>query len=176
MHNSQIAALVIWWCEGTKVRRDFRWKYALNYSVEVINTNPKIVKIFTDYLINELSVDRSKLKGQIQIHIGDNQEEIEQFWTTYLGIAHIQLNKTIIRANGHRKRNNFGTFKIRLYDKRIYQILQMQLDSLVANFEIKDITNLRSVAQLVERPLWERKVPSSNLGTPTKKKPTNSVG
>lgn len=136
MKNRQISALIIWWCEGTKVRRDFRWKNALNYSVEVINSNPKIVKIFTDYLVQELHIDRSRLKGQIQIHEGDSQTMIEAFWTEYLGISKSQLNKTIIRGEGHRKRNNYGTFKIRLYDKKVYEILQEQLDSLLSSIGV----------------------------------------
>lgn len=121
-------ALVIWWCEGTKVRRDKRWKNAYSYAVEVINSNAEIVKIFADFLREDLNADVSKFRGQIQIHEGDNQDEIEDYWSREIKIPKTQFDKTIIRKRGNKPGKNKGTFKLRVYNKPLYLQLQKMLD------------------------------------------------
>jgi hypothetical protein len=134
--QKEVAALIIWWCEGTKLRKDKRWKNASIYSIEVINSDPRIIKIFADFLVKSLLIPISRFKGQIQIHEGDDQEATEDFWLNYLSLSRNQLNKTIIRKRGTRKRNNHGTFKLRLYDKSLYESLQKRLDSLIEGTKI----------------------------------------
>ncbi len=131
----KIIALILWWCEGTKPRRDKRWKNAYLYPIEITNSNPKIIKLFTDFLIEDLNVPKYKLKGQIQIHEGDNQEKIENFWSIYLSLPKQQFNKTIVRPKGNRFRNNNGTFKLRTYDKKLYIKLQTLLENELKIFD-----------------------------------------
>ena len=137
----QVIALIIWWCEGTKLRRDYRWKNAYLYSIEVINCDPKIIKIFKDFLVEDLNVPLEKLHGQIQIHEGDNQKERENYWEKEIGIPQEQFNKTIIRKKGNKIGKNKGTFKLRVYNKKLYQQLKGLLDKEL------EILN-RGVAQL----------------------------
>lgn len=127
-------ALTIWWCEGSKKRRDKRWKNAYLYPIEVINSDPRILDIFLEYLRNVIGIDEKKLRGQIQIHEGDNKLKIETFWSQKLGIPRGQFNKTIIRAKGRqiKKPNKYGTFKIRYYDKRIFLRLEEYLGKCIA--------------------------------------------
>lgn len=120
-------ALMLWWCEGTKRRRDKRWKNAYLYPIEITNTNPRIIKIFTDFLREDLKVPNGKLKGQIQIHEGDNQEKVEKYWSKILDIPRSQFNKTIVRPKGNRPRDNNGTFKLRTYDKALFKKLEILL-------------------------------------------------
>ncbi|TVM02898.1 MAG: hypothetical protein CV087_07980 [Candidatus Brocadia sp. WS118] len=123
----ELIALILWWCEGTKPRRDMRWKNAYLYPIEIINSDPRIIRIFLDYLRDEVKVPFNKLRGQIQIHEGDNREEIEDFWSEVLKIPKVQFNKTIIRPKGNRFRNNHGTFKLRFYDRKTHELLQQRL-------------------------------------------------
>lgn len=141
MPSSAHVALMIWWCEGTKPRRDFRWKNAMLCPIEVINSDPRIIKIFVDYLRNDFHIDPARLKGQIQIHEGDNVEEIESFWEKYTGIPRVQFNKTIIRKKGNRKRNNYGTFKVRFYDKKVYYQLEQALMSILDTYELGNVVS-----------------------------------
>lgn len=134
MNKRKLAALMIWWCEGTKPRRDFRWKNAYLYPIEVINTDYKIIKLFSDFLVKDLKVPIKKLHGQIQIHDGDNQLTIEKYWSNVLNIPTNQLNKTIVRKKGNKPGKNFGTFKLRIYDKILYSKLRQMLDK-----EIREI-------------------------------------
>jgi hypothetical protein len=50
----ELIAITLWWAEGTKSRRDTRWKNAVSYPIEVTNTNPAIIKIFIDFLREDL--------------------------------------------------------------------------------------------------------------------------
>lgn len=128
MRNRKIKALIIWWCEGTKARRDYRWKNAYLYPIEVINTNPKIIKIFLDFLVEDINVPIQKIKGQLQIHEGDHKSSLEKYWSDFLALPLNQFNKTIIRKKGNKPGKNRGTFKLRVYNKKLFDKLQKMLD------------------------------------------------
>jgi hypothetical protein len=130
----QTIALIIWLCEGTKPRQSKIWKNTYYMPVEVINCDSKIIKIFADFLRIQMKVPNYRLRGQIQIHEGDNKEEIENFWEKETGIPKSQFNKTIIRPKGNKPNKNKGTFKLRLYDKPLYEklldLLKLELQSI----------------------------------------------
>jgi hypothetical protein len=138
----QTTALIIWWCEGTKPRKDRRWKNAICSPIEVTNSNPKIIKIFIDFLRFDLGVNLKDLHGQLQIHEGDDKEEIETFWETVTGIAKSQFNKTIIRKIGNKPGKNKGTFKVRIYNISLFKRLSLLLEE-----ELEKIEN-RGIAQM----------------------------
>lgn len=112
--------LTIWWTEGTKARIDKRWKNTFNYSVEVTNTDQEIIKMFLKYLRERLGVRNEKIKLQLQIHEGDNQENLERFWETETGIPRSQFNKTIVRPVGNKIGKSKGTCKVRIHDKKLH--------------------------------------------------------
>ncbi len=132
MDINDAIALTIWWCEGAKLRKDKRWKNSFIYQVEVTNTDSRIIKIFLSYLREKHSVSLSRIKGQLQIHKGDNQKELEDYWSRELGLPLEQFNKTIIRLKGNKPNKTKGTFKLRLYDKNIFNLLQNDLDLLLS--------------------------------------------
>ena len=131
----RLASLIIWWCEGTKKRKDKRWKNSYNSPIEVTNTNPKIIKIFIDFLRDDLLIPNENLRGQIQIHNGDDQAKIEAFWSKISGISITQFNKTIIRERGNKIGKNHGTFKVRMYDKMIYKKIEELLQEELRQFK-----------------------------------------
>lgn len=133
MNNAEVMALIIWWCEGAKLRKDKRWKNSYLYQIEVTNTDSRILKIFLNYLVKKYLVDISRIKGQLQIHKGDDQKNLEAYWSEALGIPLTQFNKTIIREAGNKPNKTKGTFKVRLYDKNIFNLLQSELDKLLDN-------------------------------------------
>lgn len=133
MKLRKLIALIIWWCEGTKPRKDKRWKNSILTPIEITNSDPKIIKIFLDFLIKDLNYPIRKIKGQLQIHEGDNKEAYEVFWANITGIPLNQFNKTIIRNKGNKPNKNKGTFKIRLYDKILYTKLKLMLDDYLKN-------------------------------------------
>lgn len=128
MKNQELIALIIWWCEGTKPRRDFRWKNSILTPIEITNGNPKILKFFLDYLHTTYNISIKKIKGQLQIHEDDDKCLYETYWSNATGIPITQFNKTIIRKKGNKPNKNKGTFKLRLYDKILYSKLKIKLD------------------------------------------------
>lgn len=137
--NRQLAALLIWWCEGTKPRKDKRWKNSIIYAIELTNTDPRIIKIFLTFIVDDLGVDIKKIKGQIQLHEGDNVSNFEKFWSTYLNLPACQFNRTIVRKKGTRLRDNHGTFKLRVYGKELFYKLQGLLDQEMVKLSVNGV-------------------------------------
>ena len=116
----QIIGVTIWWIEGSKSRKDKRWKNAVSYPVEVTNTNPEMIQLFLDFLRNDIGVQEERLKIQIQIHEDNDKEECEQFWSQITKIPRHRFNQTIVRPIGKKKGKTKGTCKIRYIDKDTY--------------------------------------------------------
>ena len=121
----------LWWAEGSKSRRDPRWKNAMTYPIEITNTDGKIITVFLDFLRKDIGVNEHQLKLQIQIHEGDNKKELENYWSNLTGIPKERFNKTIVRPVGNKVGKSKGTCKIRFSDKATYNKLQTCLDKVL---------------------------------------------
>ena len=130
MNTPEIVGLTLWWAEGTKVRPDKRWKGKFNYSVEITNTDPEIIVTFLNYLREKLGVQNYRIKIQLQIHEGDNQVELEDYWGSVTSVPKLQFNKTIIRPVGNKVGKSKGTCKIRVHDKKLFLTLTERLEIL----------------------------------------------
>ena len=117
----RIIGLVIWWTEGTKA-----------YNVDVTNTNPKIIMAFLDFLRYDVGVNEKRLRIQLQIHEGDNQDAIESFWSTITTIPRNQFTKTIIRPRGNKVGKSRGTCKVRYSDKLTYEKIEEKFKEVVS--------------------------------------------
>ncbi|KKT82196.1 MAG: hypothetical protein A3B99_03595 [Candidatus Yanofskybacteria bacterium RIFCSPHIGHO2_02_FULL_44_12b] len=127
----QIIGLIIWWTEGTKAYKRKEYKNTWVYNIDVTNTNPEIIKLFLNFLRNDIGLDESRLRLQLQIHEGDNQEEIEKFWSKLTKISRNRFTKTIIRPAGNKTGKSRGTCKIRYSDKKKYLVLDSLLKDLL---------------------------------------------
>jgi hypothetical protein len=132
----KVIGLILWWTEGTRSRRDKRWKRAVSYPVEITNTDPRIIRLFLEFLRKDIGVIEKKLKVQIQIHEGDNQKKLENFWSRIAKIPKSRFNKTIIRPQGKKIGKSIGTCKIRYTDKKTYLKLKNQLEDILRVFKI----------------------------------------
>jgi hypothetical protein len=119
-----IIGSTIWWTEGTKAYRDKRWGNTWKRNVDVTNTNPQIIQKFLEFLRNDIGIDEERLKLQLQIHQGDNQEEFETFWSEVTEIPKSRFTKTIIRPQGNKVGKSKGTCKIRYSDKVAYEKIE----------------------------------------------------
>ncbi|MEK7602617.1 MAG: hypothetical protein AAB459_00020 [Patescibacteria group bacterium] len=128
--RQDVIVLALWWGEGSKSRRDARWKNAVTYPVEITNTNPLIIKAFKELIERKFYEKSHKLKIQLQIHEGDNQEELEKFWSEYLGISANKFQRTIVRPVGRKVGKSNGTCKVRMVDKETYLSLESMLDKI----------------------------------------------
>ena len=122
--SKDLIALTIWWCEGTKIRKDRRGKSTYYYSIEVTNSDPRMIKLFVDFLVTRIGIPKQLLKGQLHIHIGNDIEYFERYWSREIGIPLTQFNKTMVKKKGQREKRNKGTFKLRAYGKKYFLKLQ----------------------------------------------------
>lgn len=127
----EVVAIILWWAEGTKSRRDKRWKNAVTYPIELTNTDPEIIKIFLQFLRNDLGVNQNKIRLQLQIHQGDDQNYLESYWAKLTKIPKRHFNKTIIRPVGNKIGKSQGTCKVRFADKALYQKLESILEKVL---------------------------------------------
>lgn len=119
-----IIGCAIWWTEGTKAYRDKRSVNRWIKNVDVTNTNPQIIQKFLEFLRNDIGIDEKRLKLQLQIHEGDNQENFEAFWSEITGISRDRFTKTIIRPQGNKVGKSKGTCKVRYSDTAAYEKIE----------------------------------------------------
>lgn len=124
-----IAGAMIYACEGTKARRDYRYENRYIYSIELTNSKPEIIRLFSKFLIEVLKVDKNRLRGQLFIYPNHDKEELIQFWSEISGIPKGQFQKPIIlvQKNSKYKPNPLGTFKIRYSHKEDFFKLQKMI-------------------------------------------------
>lgn len=127
LSKRELIGITLWWAEGTKSRRDKRWKSAVSYPIEITNTNPAIIKIFLDFLRYDIRVSEQRIRLQLQIHEGDDQSRLEEYWSKITDIDVSNFNKTIVRPAGNKRGKSIGTCKVRFSDKTIYQLLYEML-------------------------------------------------
>ena len=126
----QIAGALLYVCEGTKIRKDSRYKNTYIYAIEFTNSDPQIVSLFLRFLRQELKVDASRIKGQLFIYPDLNKKEVMGVWSSRTGIPVAQFQKVImLKAKISRfKPNPLGTFKVRYSSKEKFLKLQAIID------------------------------------------------
>ena len=131
----QIIGVILWWTEGTKSRKDKRWTNTWNYTVDLTNTNPDIIKLFLEFLRKDIGIHEPRLKLQLQIHEGDNQEDLEAYWARVTQIPTDRFTKTIVRPRGNKIGKSTGTCKIRYCDKETYMKIHFLLKKILESYD-----------------------------------------
>ena len=133
----QIAGVMLYACEGTKARRDYRGENRYNYSIELTNSDPKIISTFTRFSKEVLKVDWDRVRGQLFIYPDLDEKELIEFWSKISEIPITQFQKTIIlKAKiGKFKANPLGTLKFRYSCKKDFVRLQEMIDKTWADMK-----------------------------------------
>ncbi len=123
-----IAGVMLYCCEGTKLRRDKRRKNNIyHWVIEFTNSNSNLVKLFLGFLRKIIKIDETRLKGQLFIYEDLSKKMLEDRWSKITGISLDNFNKTIVlrSKNFKYKPNPEGTFKIRYHSKEAFQKLNI---------------------------------------------------
>ncbi|MDO8524694.1 MAG: hypothetical protein Q7R99_03625 [bacterium] len=122
----KIIGAMLYVCEGTKARRDSRTKNGYIRSIELTNSDPRIVQVFSIFLQKEIKADWSRVRGQLFIYPDLNEKELVKYWSKISNIPVIQFQKTIVlhAKMGRFKPNPLGTFKLRYSCKSDFLKLQ----------------------------------------------------
>ena len=126
----KIIGAMLYVCEGTKARVDKRYD-RLIYSIELTNSDPKIIKVFRLFLDTVLKIDKKRIKGQLFFYPDLNEKKLINFWSKTSSIPPSQFNKSICLKvkNGKFKANPLGTFKIRYSCKNDFLKMQKIIES-----------------------------------------------
>lgn len=125
-----VAGAVLYCCEGTKLRRDKRRKNNVYYwVVEFTNSDPRIIKLFLEFLRKVIIIDKTRLKAQLFIYEDLVVNKLLKYWSTQTKIPLENFNKVIIlKSNSTKfKMCPYGTIKIRYHSKEAFQ----KLDSII---------------------------------------------
>ncbi|MDO8590508.1 MAG: hypothetical protein Q7R65_00850 [bacterium] len=122
----KIIGAMLYVCEGTKARRDFRTKKGYIYSIELTNSDPKIIKIFSIFLRKIIKADWDRVRGQIFLYTDLVEKKLVQYWSKVSDIPARQFQKCILldAKIGKFKANPLGTFKLRYSCKNDFLKLQ----------------------------------------------------
>lgn len=125
LNQLKIIGAMLYVCEGTKARIDKRYN-RLIYSIELTNSDPKIIKAFRLFLDEIIKIDKLRIRGQLFYYPDLNENNLIKFWSEISAIPPSQFNKSICLKikDGKFKANPFGTFKIRYSCKNDFLKLQ----------------------------------------------------
>ncbi len=119
-------------CEGTKARRDYRGIDRYIYSIELTNSDPKIIQVFSKFLKEIIEADWTRVRGQLFIYPDLDENILKQFWSKISMIPINQFQKSIIlKAKTNKFRPSpYGTFKLRYSCKKDFFKLQKLINDL----------------------------------------------
>ena len=132
----KLIGVILYKCEGTKLRKDKRGKNTYYYAIEMTNADPSVIRLFLLFLRKILKLDESKLRFQLFIHDDLKKEKIESYWRKVTSVPEGQFNKTVLLKQKNKKYipTLRGTCKIRYHDKKKFLRLQKMMIDIFESF------------------------------------------
>jgi DNA-binding transcriptional MerR regulator len=107
----KLAGLMLYWAEGNKTE-----------FVGFSNSEPKIVRFMVEWFKRVCGVPIRKIKAYLNLHSGQNENQIKKFWTNVTGLSISQFGKSYIKKEGTGHRKNIlynGTIRINIYNSNL---------------------------------------------------------
>lgn len=121
-----VAGVVAYWGEGDKTKGN---------QVRLINTDPKMLILFKNFLLKFGAINEEKLRGALFIYEDLHEQECKRFWTKNVG--KIKFHKTQVLPSRHKsKKIKFGMMSLIVssaYLKRKMLVWIDQLPKMVLN-------------------------------------------
>lgn len=118
--HSQLRMLTafLYWGEGSKTQG--------SSAMEIINSDPTLVKTFLQLFRQSFEVDETKFRVLVHIHQYHDDDVIKRFWSEVTGIPVSQFFKSYLKPNtGKRKKVKYmGSASIRYYDVSVARELR----------------------------------------------------
>lgn len=115
MQDLKIAGVMLYLAEGGKTQRGL---------VRFSNSNPQVIKLMMNFLIQICEVPLDKFKGHIHTHSIQQVVVAEKYWSGVTGISQKSFFKTYIKPSISSKsfKNNlpYGTFDIYVCDTKLF--------------------------------------------------------
>ena len=107
-YEFKIAGIMLYWGEGNKTR-----------DVGISNSDPGLIKFMMRWFREVCHVPESKFRARVNIHSGQDELKIKQFWSEITGIPLSQFRKTYVKEEGTGHRKNIlyhGTLGVLISD------------------------------------------------------------
>ncbi len=129
----RLAGAILYLCEGTKLRRDPRYKNTYIYAIEFTNSNPLLVSMFLQFMIKELKIDPRDIRGQLFLYPDLDKKKVMREWSRMTTIPIRQFQQIIMlkKKISKFKANPLGTFKVRFSSKEKFLKLQSIIDDVL---------------------------------------------
>lgn len=126
-NNLKLLGASLYLCEGTKSREYSNGRKC--FAIEMTNTDPRIIKIFMNFLREIIKSVEYRVKAELFIYPDLDECEVKNYWSNITGISKDRFNKTIVLKSKTRfKTSPFGTIKIRYTHKEHFLRLQGIID------------------------------------------------
>lgn len=111
-----LAGLMLYWAEGHKSGK-----------VGISNSDPNIIEFLMEWLRRYCNVENPKFKPHLNLHSGQNEDEIKEFWSKIIKLPKERFGKSYIKKEGTGHRKNIlyrGTLRVDICNKNLlYKIL-----------------------------------------------------
>ena len=95
-----IAGIVIYWGEGDRIPKN---------PIRVSNTDPRMLRIFVDFLKIICELPESKIKAHLILYPDLDETSCKEYWSSLIGVKKIFFNKTQVIQGRHKtKRSCYG--------------------------------------------------------------------
>lgn len=104
---------LLYGCEGAK--------YPSSVNISLTKSDPNLIRVFVNLLRKSFDLNEDKWRVHLQIHNGQDFQELVSYWSMLLSISPEKFFKpTVTSPNGKKHRNQyFGTCSVRYYDYTI---------------------------------------------------------
>lgn len=118
-----IAAVMIYYGEGAKT----------GSTVDLVNSDPQVAKLFLKFLRNICNVKESKLRFYLYCFSDQDPYSLIQFWSAQLSVEPVQFTKPHVRSTLNRGKRTMphGVIHVRYNDKKLLEKILSLCYSLV---------------------------------------------
>lgn len=147
LNLSQVGA-ALYICEGTKARILRTRKNQKIFSVEFTNKDPRVIKIFLQFLRETIQAQEDRIKAELFIYQDHQEFYLKEFWSRITNIPVERFQKTIHlkQKNSKYQPNPLGTLKIRYSHKTDFLKIQSIIEAVFGNEKEYNIPTLGEVA------------------------------
>lgn len=124
----RLSGLMLYWAEGNKKR-----------SVGISNSDPELIRFMMAWFRNVCDVPDAKFKVYLNIHSGQDDNQIKKFWSGVIKLPASQFGKSYIKKEGTGHRKNIlynGTIKIQVCNKDLLYKILGWIQGVISNWAI----------------------------------------
>jgi hypothetical protein len=157
-----LAGLMLYWAEGHKSKK-----------IGISNSDPNIIKFLLKWLRVYCKVADNKMRPHLNLHSGQNENKIKEYWSDVIKLPKEQFGKSYIKKEGTGHRKNIlynGTMRIDISNSDLLYRVLGWIDGVVDIFDTNKllISSCAPIAQQVEHLTLNQVVPGSSPGGGTK--------